>query len=202
MTGKKPVIGITGGIASGKTLVARLLGELGAGVIQADELNHLVLHRDAVRRQIQDWWGQDLYDAEGRLHRRKLADIVFHDPRQKERLESLTHPLVLEECEAMTRRFEADPTIGAIVLDTPLLFEVGQDARCDAILFVETAEDIRAERARRHRGWDHQELSRRENLQNPLDKKKLRSDHIIVNNSDIEALRQRVRTVYQQVTSK
>ena len=80
MNHAKPVIGLAGGIASGKSLVADILAELGAGVIDADDLNHKVLHSDKVRRQIQKWWGQDMYDEAGLLNRQRLAGIVFNDP--------------------------------------------------------------------------------------------------------------------------
>lgn len=201
MKGKKPVIGITGGIASGKSLAARILAELGAGVIDADELNHQVLHRDTVRRQVQERWGRDIYDAEGRLNRRKLADIVFRDEGEKAKLEALTHPLINELRGDMIQRYESDDRIGAVVLDTPLLFEVGQDRLCDAILFVEADQPLRAVRVQTHRGWDEDELQRRENLQKPLDNKRRMSDYIVVNNSDIDALRQRLKAIYQLVTS-
>ncbi len=199
MKGSKPVIGLAGGIASGKSLVAKMLSELGAGVIDADELNHEALHRDDVRRRIQSWWGQDIYDDTGRLKRHKLAEIVFRDEAKRRKLEGLTHPLVNELRQDMIRRFEADENIKAIVLDIPLLFEVGQDQLCDHVIFVEVDEAVRIRRVRRQRGWGKTELRRREKLQNPLDIKRDQSDHIVENNSDINTLRQRVANIYHQL---
>ncbi len=201
MNHAKPVIGLAGGIASGKSLVADILAELGAGVIDADDLNHQVLHSDEVRRQIQKWWGQDTYDEAGLLDRRRLAEIVFNDPAERNKLEDLTHPRVNELRDQRRNEFEADERIHAIVLDIPLLFEVGQDALCDQVIFVEANEHARIQRASEQRGWDAAELRRRETLQIPLDIKRQRSDHIVENKSDINTLRERVARVYHQIIS-
>ena len=197
----KPVIGLAGGIASGKSLVADILAELGAGVINADDLNHKVLHSDEVRRQIQKWWGQDTYDEAGLLDRRRLADIVFNDPAKRKKLEVLTHPRVNELRDQRMNELEADERIHAIVLDIPLLFEVGQNALCDQVIFVEVDENARIQRASEQRGWDAAELRHRENLQTPLDIKRERSDHIVENKSDINTLRESVASVYHQIVS-
>ena len=197
----KPVIGLAGGIASGKSLVADILAELGAGVIDADKLNHEVLHSDEVRRQIQKWWGQDTYDEAGLLDRRKLAEIVFNDPAKRKKLEGLTHPRVNELRDQRMNELKADERIHAIVLDIPLLFEVGQNALCDQVIFVEVDENARIQRASEQRGWDAVELRRRENLQTPLDIKRERSDHVVPNKSDINTLRESVASVYHQIVS-
>ena len=197
----KPVIGLAGGIASGKSLVADILAELGAGVIDADKLTHEVLHSEEVRRQIQKWWGPDTSDEAGLLDRRKLAEIVFNDPAKRKKLEGLTHPRVNELRDQRMNELKADERIHAIVLDIPLLFEVGQNALCDQVIFVEVDENARIQRASEQRGWDAAELRRRENLQTPLDIKRERSDHVVENNSDINTLRERVASVYHQIVS-
>ena len=197
----KPVIGLAGGIASGKSLVADILADLGAGVINADDLNHKILHSDEVRRQIQKWWGQDTYDDAGLLDRRRLAEIVFNDPAKRKKLEGLTHPRVNELRDQRRNELEADERIHAIVLDIPLLFEVGQDTLCNQVIFVEADENERIQRASEQRGWDAAELRRRENLQTPLDIKRERSDHIVENKSDINTLRESVASVYHQIVN-
>ncbi len=201
MNHAKPVIGLAGGIASGKSLVADILTELGAGVINADDLNHKVLNSDEIRRQIQEWWGQDTYDEAGLLDRQKLAEIVFNDPAKRKKLEGLTHPRVNELRDQRMNEMEADERVHAIVLDLPLLFEVGQNALCDQVIFVEVDESARIRRASEQRGWEAAELRRRENLQTPLDIKRAKSDHIVENKSDINTLRQRVASVYRQIIS-
>ena len=199
--GLKPVIGLAGGIAAGKSLVARMLSRLGAGVIDADELNHRVLHRDEVRRQIQSWWGQDVYDPSGRLDRRSLAAIVFADPAKLRKLEGLTHPLIDELQRQRMHQLQADHRCGAIVLDVPLLFEVGQDKLCDQVLFLEVDERVRNQRVTANRGWSESELCRREKAQQPLDLKRQKSAYVLENNSDIDSLRRQVETFYRQLAT-
>ena len=201
MNHAKPVIGLAGGIASGKSLVADILAELGAGVINADDLNHEVLQSDEVRSQVRKWWGQDTYDGAGLLDRRRLAEIVFSDPAKRKKLEGLTHPRVNELRDQRMNEMEANEGIDAIVLDIPLLFEVGQDALCDQVIFVEVDESARIRRASEQRGWNAAELRRRESLQTPLDIKRARSDHIVENKSDINTLRESVASVYHQIVS-
>ncbi len=181
--------------------MADILAVLGAGVINADDLNHKVLHFDEVRQQIQKWWGRDTYDEEGLLDRQRLAEIVFNDPAKRKKLEGLTHPRVNELRDQRRNELEADERIRAIVLDIPLLFEVGQDSLCDQVIFVDVDENARIQWAAKQRGWDAAELRRRENLQTPLDIKRERSDHIVENKSDINTLRQRVASVYRQIVS-
>ena len=195
--GLKPVIGLAGGIAAGKSLVARMLSDLGAGVIDADELNHQVLHRDEVRQQIQSRWGQDIYDQSGNLDRRILAEIVFADPAKRKELERLTHPLIDQLRRERTDELLADDRCTAIVLDVPLLFEVGQHKLCDCVLFVEVDERLRNQRAIAHRGWSESELCRREKTQESLDLKRQQSDHVVENNSDTDSLRRQVASFYQ-----
>ena len=197
----KPVIGLAGGIAAGKSLVARMLSELGAGVIDADELNHQVLHRDEVRRQIQGWWGQNLYDQSGRLKRRSLAEIVFADPAERRKLEQLTHPLIDELRRQRMDQLQADQGCSVIVLDVPLLYEVGQDKLCDQVLFVEVDEGVRKERAIASRGWSESELHRREKTQQSLDLKRQKSALVLENNSDIDSLRRQVEAFYKRLTN-
>lgn len=199
MISPKPVIGLAGGISSGKSLVASLLAELGAGIIDSDSLNHEILARPDVREQLKSWWGSGIFDANGACDRRKLAKIVFDSETERRRLEGLTHPLIEQLRAGMMQRFESDPGITVIVLDSPLLFESGLDKLCDAVVFVEVDEDVRLERARDRRGWDPDEIRRREQFQLPLDIKRSRADYLVQNNSDIHALRRQVERVYQQI---
>lgn len=199
MRDSKPVIGLAGGVAAGKTAVASLLADLGAAVIDSDALNHEVLQSDEVREQIQSWWGKDIYDPAGRCDRRKLGEIVFRDPKRKDQLERLTHPPIGVLREELIREHRRDPRFDAIVLDSPLLFEAELDAVCDAVIFVDADETRRIDRSRSARGWKADELQRRENLQEPLDIKRNRSDYIVDNNSDINALRERVEEIYSLI---
>ncbi len=195
----KPVIGLCGGIASGKSLVARILAELGAGIIASDQLNHEVLNQPDVRQQIRSWWGQDTYDTNGHCRRDKLAQIVFAKDEARRRLEALTHPRIAQLRQAQMQQFETDPNVTAIVIDSPLLFETGLDAMCDVVVFTDSDLCTRIDRVIASRGWDSTELERREKLQIPLDTKRKGSDYLVENNSDTDALRQQVDTIFRQI---
>ncbi|MCG3137742.1 MAG: Dephospho-CoA kinase [Phycisphaerae bacterium] len=196
-----PVVGLAGGIASGKSCVADYLGELGAAVIDADRINHEVLAEPAVRDRIKQWWGADTYSEDGQCNRAKLAEIVFRHPDQIRRLEELTHPRVEDRRRTVQAELLAQPTTTVVVLNIPLLFEVGADRDCQVIIFVDCSQEMRIARARATRGWDAAELMRRENLQWPLEWKRTRADYIVENHADLNSLRRQVETIYRQLVA-
>jgi dephospho-CoA kinase len=130
----KPVIGLTGGIGSGKSLVASQLAALGCAVIDADEIAAQALEDPHVVREVLEKWGEAVRGPDGRIDRQALARIVFDDPDELARLEELIHPMVHRSRAALHRRYQRDPLVRAIVEDCPLLMEKGLDADCDAVL--------------------------------------------------------------------
>lgn len=187
-----PVIGIAGGIGSGKSSVARHLASLGALVSDSDAQIREALQTQPVRDELRRWWGQRVFDESGRIDRSAVARIVFADPRERERLEALLHPYALRARERVIEQGEREGA-PCVVIDAPLLFEAGLDAGCDAIIFVDTPREIRLQRLRATRGWDEQELDRREKAQLPLEQKRARSEYTLVNEGDEAALREQVR---------
>jgi len=199
MTGNKPIIGLTGGPGAGKTIVARHFGALGCAVIDADQLNHEILTRRDVVRQIAGWWGPQVLAGDGQVDRERLGQVVFGDPEALERLTNLVHPLVFERQRQLLQAHQGNPEVKAIVLDAPLLCEVGQDEWCDAVVFVEADEAVRRERLRRTRGWEREKLRKIENLQWPLEHKASRADYIVRNNSDNAAVADQVADILARV---
>lgn len=192
-----PVIGLCGGVGAGKTEVARLLAELGCVVVNSDELAREALRDPAVIATLRRWWGDGVLDSAGAVDRSKVAAIVFNDPAERRRLEGLTHPWIERRRRAI---FDAAPRgTKALVIDAPLLLEVGLDRECDAVIFVEADQAARLARVRQSRGWDERELNRREAAQLPLDEKRRRADDIIVNTGDLNSLREQVRRVFEQI---
>lgn len=186
-----PVIGLVGGIGSGKSAVARAFEQLGCVVSDSDQAVREVLTRPGVVDTLVGWWGRGILDSEDRVDRKKVADLVFQQPFERRRLEGLIHPLVRESRGALVERARANGAKGVIV-DAPLLFEAGVDAECDAVVFVEATREVRLGRVRSNRGWDEAELDRRENAQMALDEKRRRSDHVVLNNGTLEELESRV----------
>jgi dephospho-CoA kinase len=198
MTGSsKPVIGLAGGIGAGKSVVATMLAELGCMISDADAAGREALRDSAIRKQLLQWWGETILDRSGAVDRAKVATIVFNDPRERIRLEALTHPWIHQ------RRHDefafAGPEIKAFVIDAPLLFETNLDDECDAVIFVDAPEKLRRERVRRERGWDAAELARRESVQLALDEKRKRADHVISNDGDLSGLRAQVHDVFHTI---
>jgi len=202
MFAHKPIIGIVGGIGSGKSYVAKLFGELGCRVISSDEQVKQLYDDPRVRDALRQWWGDDVIGADGAVNKRAIAQRVFADPAERARLEQLLHPLVND---ARVRQMESaanDPRIVAYIWDTPLLLEAGLHAQCDAVVFVDAPLDTRLDRVRRTRNWDAAELARRENLQQGLDTKREMSDHVINNSADVDYARRQVREVLSRILAR
>lgn len=197
-SGPAPIIGIAGGIGSGKSRVAQEFAKLGCLVIDSDREARAALERDEVKRQLVAWWGGDVLDESGAVARGKVAEIVFSDPEQRGRLEGLIHPLVKKSRDEL---IAASPGHRAVVIDAPLLFEAKLDADCDAVVFVDAPREVRLARVREHRGWSEEELARREASQLPIEEKRRRSDHVVTNAGSVAELAGQVRRVLEAVES-
>jgi dephospho-CoA kinase len=195
----KPIIGIAGGIGSGKSFVARLFGELGCLVLSADEQVRAAYEDPEVRNTLKQWWGSGVINGEGHVDRRAVAQRVFEKPEERRRLEALIHPRVAAMRDAAMAAAAADAQVLAFVWDIPLLFEVGLNTRCDAIVFVDAPWADRLRRVRQTRGWDEAELRRRENLQLGLDNKRRMSNDIVQNTADVGFARKQVQEILSRI---
>jgi dephospho-CoA kinase len=180
------IIGLLGGVASGKSLVARQLAELGAGVLDADGAGHAVLRLPQVEAAARRRWSEAVFGPDGRIDRARLARIVFagppEGPPERDYLEQLTHPeigrLLRQQAEAM-----AAAGTPAAVLDAPLLLEAGWDNLCGRLVFVDAPRQTRLERALA-RGWTKEDFAAREGAQESLDHKRMRAD-VTIDNSGL-----------------
>jgi dephospho-CoA kinase len=198
MTHPLPVIGIVGGIGSGKSAVAGILRELGCVVADSDGFARKALLDPAIKREIVSWWGEGVLDRKtGEIDRRAIASIVFSDPAQRQRLESLTHPWIERRRRELFAA--AAPTAKALVIDAPLLLEAGLKRECDAIIFVDTPDEARSQRVAATRGWTAAQWHAREAAQMPLDRKRLMADHVVVNNGNLDDLRAAVQRVFARI---
>ena len=198
----KPIIGIVGGIGSGKSYIADLFGEFGCHVIKADDLVHEAYASADLKAKLRSWWGDQVITPDGQVDRKAVAQRIFGDDPQRQRLEALVHPLVHAARDRTMARLADTPAVVAFVWDIPLLFEVGLDRQCDAVVFVDCPLQTRLLRVQASRGWDHEELKRRENAQLPLDKKRELSQYIICNTADSAFARRQVEAVISQIFKK
>jgi dephospho-CoA kinase len=189
------VIGVLGGVAAGKSTVARLFGELGCAVVDADEIAREVSERPEIVEEVCHRFGPRVLGGDGRLDRRRLADLVFGDRSAREVLEAIVHPPVRAEIERRIARAKADGRV--VVLDVPLLLEGGLIRQCDHVVFVEAPEEVRVRRAL-ERGWTEDELRRRERAQADIGVKQREAAHIIRAHT-IEDTRRQVRDIYSQI---
>lgn len=202
MKHRKPVIGLCGGVAAGKSVVAAEFERLGCLIIDSDRLNHEVLRRPEVLEVLRGWWGEEVVDAAGEPNRRRIAEIVFADREQKRRLESLVYPLIARRRVAIIHEVEDNSAVKAIVIDSPLLFESNLDRECDAIVFVDASEGQRLQRLRQTRGWDAEELRRRERWQISPAEKRSRAEFVVDNNGPVEQVAPQVAGILRTIVAR
>ncbi len=193
------VIGIVGGIGSGKSLVASQLESLGARLFSADEAGHQALLSEDLKEQLRDRWGDHVLTSAGELDRAVIAERVFHgDQCDAERafLEQLVHPQIDAAMQSFLQLARSDEALRWAVLDAALLIEAGWDAQCDLVLFVEADDSVRLARCLQ-RGWTEQQWRDREATQMSLDEKKRRSDQLLVNHGNPQELASELRQLLQ-----
>lgn len=195
----KPIIGIVGGIGSGKSFVASIFGELGCLVINSDDQVSIAYQRKVVKETLRSWWGDGMFRPDGSVDRVAIAQRVFSDESERRRLEGLLHPLVAEMRDQEMAAAAGNPNILAYVWDTPLLLEAGLGAQCDAIVFVDAPLHQRQQRVLRQRGWTPAELAQREKLQLPLDKKGEMAKYIFRNTAGAGEVRSQVRELLSRI---
>ena len=191
------MIGVLGGIASGKSKAAELLAGPDGLVLDADRLAHEVLASDEVTAKVRARFGASALDADGRPDRAALGKLAFADPEARLALERWIHPGVRAMIRARLEQAQAQG-VPRVVLDVPLLLENEESSAlarlCDALVFVDCDDAERARRAAA-RGWDPDELARREAAQLPLHEKQARADAVLPNSGSLDDLRAAVEAV-------
>ena len=194
----RPIIGLIGGVGAGKSHVARLFEAAGCCRIASDEMVRAAYTHPDVKREVVGRFGTEVLDEGGRVDRKKVADIVFHEPAQRQWLEGLLHPVANRARVELMEQAARDDRVIAYVWDSPLLLEAGLDELCDAVVYVDAPLEDRLRRVA-ERGWDAAELARRESAQMPLDKKRQRADHVLGNSDTSPATAQDVSRLLNQI---
>jgi dephospho-CoA kinase len=193
-------VALTGGIASGKSSVAATLRDLGAVVIDADQLAREVVAKGTPGLEaVVQRFGQGVLTEAGELDRPAVASIVFQDEDARRDLEGIIHPLVFEE----GRRLELQAPPGSLVVhDIPLLAEAGRVEEFDAVLVVDAPVEVQVERMVEQRGWTRKEAESRIAAQATREQRREIATHVIVNDGTLEQLEARVRAVYEELTAR
>jgi len=191
------VLGLTGGIGSGKSMVASMFTQLGADVIDADRLAREVVEPgQAALKEIATAFGTDILLPDGRLNRGKLARIIFADPVARGTLNAITHPRIRErmDAEITARRSRA----GILVVDIPLLYENNRTGAVETVIVVWVDPKTQLRRLQERDGLSVEEARQRIAAQMPLDEKRARADVVIDNSGSRENTRRQVEAVYRR----
>lgn len=193
------VIGLTGGIATGKSTVARMLLDLGAHVVDADAIARAVVEPERPAwREIVEEFGAEILAPDRSVDRKRLGEIVFGDTTRRRRLEEITHPRVAEE---MQRRIRQGVEAGAAlcVLDVPLLFESKMDAWLRPVVVVWAPPALQLQRILERDHLPREQALRRIASQMPIDEKRRRADFVLENTGSLAELRQRVEDLSEKL---
>jgi dephospho-CoA kinase len=196
MTRRSRVVGLLGGVGSGKSAVAAQFKKLGARVVDADRIARGVLDIPAVRRKLVEVWGPGIIRV-GRVDRAEVARCAFGSAGGTARLNALVHPRIGRELRREIRSARARG--GVLIVEAALLLETGSEDWCDVLVFVDAPADVRRRRAG-ERGMGASDWRRRERLQWPLRKKKKKADFVIDNRGPRAAMHKQVERILQEIS--
>ncbi len=193
------LIGVTGSIGSGKSTVVRLLGELGAGVVSLDDVGHEILKDEEVKDALLKAFGKGILSPDGEVDRRKLAQKSFSTPESVRLLNDITHPKIERRLKSIVEE-EGKKGTEFLVIESPLLIEVGSEDFYDFVILVVADLDKRVCRVK-DRGWDKEELHRRERFFVDEEIKRRHANLVIHNNGSLEELRKKVKEAWSFIIS-
>lgn len=195
-------VGLTGGLASGKSFVGRALADLGCCVIKADEIGREVQAKggEAYEPIVREF-GQEILAADGSIDRRKLGAIVFADPQRLEKLSAIVHPIVIAERQRQEREYLAAHPSGIAVSEVAILVETGAHRDFDRVVVAACRPEQQIERAMHRDGLTREEVLQRMQRQLPLDEKAALADFVIDTSGSKEQTLERTRALYRQLRS-
>jgi dephospho-CoA kinase len=182
----KPVVGLIGGIGSGKSLVAAELAKHGGRIVSGDKAGHEALMQPEIREQIVRRFGADMLDAGGAVDRKKMGARVFADPAERQALERIVFPYIKDRLRAEIAAAQQDPQVGFVVLDAAIMLEAGWNNACEVLVYIHAPRAARLDRLARHRGWSAKEVAARERAQITLTDKVSCADWAIDNSGTPE----------------
>jgi dephospho-CoA kinase len=195
---RKLVIGLVGGMGSGKSEVAGLFAQRGAKVVSGDQAGHEALRQPEVRARVIERWGPDLVAKEGEIDRGKLAAIVFGNEAERKALEALVFPWIERRLRQQIAQARADPAVPLVVLDAAIMLEAGWHDECDRLIYIDAPRELRLARLSEKRGWKAKEVEEREKAQWSLNDKRDRADDILDNSGSLESLARQVDQLLRQ----
>jgi dephospho-CoA kinase len=194
------IVGLTGGVASGKTAVSRVLREEGAYIIDADQIaRELVQPHKPAWNELVRAFGKEILQEDGSIHRRKLADKVFTDPKQRKVLNQILHPRIKEEMDRRTKEIGQKDPEAIVVIDAPLLVELGVYHKVDQLIVVTSTQMQQMERLKERDGRSPEEALRLFSSQMPVEEKVKLADFVIRNEGSLEETKKRANEVFKEL---
>ena len=197
------VIGVTGGIGSGKTEVCQRLAALGLKVLNADQIAREISESDPeVRNALIMYFGEGILNSDGLLNRRKLGELVFSNEAARRQINQIIHPRVLQQ---ISQEIEACRRAGdcwVVIIEAALIYEVGMEKSLDGVVVVDAPVQARIDRIRQRDGLTRQEIENRIKSQMPLEEKVKRADFVVDNSGSISDLEQKVKELVDWLKSK
>jgi len=196
------ILGLTGSLGTGKTTVAKMFFDLGAKVMDADAIAHRLMRRGGTAfKPIVRYFGKKILEA-GEIDRKKLAEIVFNDAQQLDKLGRVIHPLVAKEMKDMIANLKRGKAKQTIVLDVPLLIEASFNEWVDYVVVVKANRKMQLDRAVQSMGLTRAEAVKRLHVQMPILEKIRRADIIIDNRGNLTETKKQVRKIWQKLQRK
>jgi dephospho-CoA kinase len=194
------IVGLTGGVASGKTAVSRVLEEEGAYVIDADQIaRELVQPHKPAWNELVRAFGKEILQEDGTIHRKKLAEKVFADLKQRKLLNQILHPQIKEEMDRRTREIVQKDPEAIVVIDAPLLAELGEHRRVDKLIVVTSTQAQQIERLKERDGRSPEEAFGILSSQMPVEEKAKLADFVIRNEGSLEETKKRAKKVFEEL---
>ena len=194
------IVGLTGGVASGKTAVSQVLKEEGAYVIDADQIARELVqpHKPAWNELIRAF-GKEILQEDGFIHRKKLADKVFADPKKRKLLNQILHPRIKEEMDRRTKEIGQKDPEAIVVIDAPLIVELGDHREMDKLIVVASTQTQQIERLKERDGIGPEEALRILSSQMPVEEKVNLADFVIRNEGSLEETKKRAKEVFKEL---
>lgn len=197
-----PFIGLTGGIASGKSVVAGIFKSLGAYIIDAD-----VIARELVKPGLPAWheivekFGRDILLEDGNVNRKLLGSIIFKDPVKRKALNSILHPKIFDEARQQRKEIEGRDPSAIIIFDVALLIEAGHSEVVDAVILVYSDEELQIKRLMERNGFTREEAMERIKSQLPAEEKKRYADYLIDTSKPKEDIERKTVEIFNKLKS-
>ena len=197
------LIGVTGGIASGKTEVAKVFQKSGAKILSGDEIGKDVVDTNPqLLNKLVKTFGEEIVDSKGRLKRKKLGEIAFSSPSLTRKLNRMVHPFLLKDLKEKIKSLEKRGYKKPVVIDAALIVEWGLQKKLDYLVLVDCSKRKRIQRLTELKGYNRKEAEQRIKAQFPESKKRKYADFVLKNDLGLKELRAKAKALWKRIVAK